>query len=126
MNRIVKLALLLPGPEDVELLDEDLLVSNIKANVIRHQDSKAISKFEKLSEAIRYFPCNYLQNPNLLKLPDPQNTQEAVANINIVESITSVIKTAKLLEQISQADYETITARCLLRRRLDNYTRVLV
>ena len=64
MNHIVRLAPLLLGPDDVKILDEDLLVSNIKVNVLRYQDSKALSTFEKLSDVIRYFQRKYLQNPN--------------------------------------------------------------
>ena len=52
----------------------------------------------------------------------PLNTKDAVKNINTVENILSSVKSAQLLDQIPQQDYEEITFKCILRRRLDAYT----
>ena len=59
---------ILKGPEELELLDEETSVSNIKSNVLHYQDANAIPKYEKLSEVIGHFTRNYLNNPNLLRL----------------------------------------------------------
>ena len=43
-------------------------------------------------------------------------------NINTVENILSLVKTAKLIDQITIKAFEEIQYKCILRRRLDAYT----
>ena len=103
---------------------------NIKSNVIRDEDSKAISKYETLSEVIGYFTWNYLNDPDFLRLvfkpiyelPIPYTTKDAVKNINTVENILSSVKTAKLIDQITIQALEEMQYKCILRRRSDAYT----
>ena len=83
------------------------MVTEIKSNVIRYKDAKAILNYETLSEVIRYFIRNYLNDPNFLHLvfkpiydlPNLYTTKDAVKNINTVENILSTVKTAKMTIQ---------------------------
>ena len=52
---MIKMEPLLPFQEDFDLLDESSLVTNIKSNVLKYNDSKEIYKYEKLGEIIAYF-----------------------------------------------------------------------
>ena len=127
---IIKMQPLLPSSEDLDLLDEASLIRNIKVNVMRYEDSKVISQYEKLGEIVGYFTRNYLNNPNFLhlvfnsiyELPVPYNTKETVKNINTINNILSSVKTTKLIDQITMQDYEEMTYKCILRRRLEAYT----
>ena len=65
---LIKMTPLLLAKENLDLLDEKSLVTNIKSNVIRYEDAKAISKDEALGEIIGYFTRNYLNDPNLLSV----------------------------------------------------------
>ena len=106
---MMKMERYLPSNDDFDLLDESSLVSNIKSNILRYEDTRAISKYETLGELIAFFTRMYLNNPNVLRLvfkpvydlQIPYNNREGIKNINCVENILSSVKTAKLTNQIT-------------------------
>ena len=118
---------LLPSEEDADSLDEPALVANVKANIIRYEDVKATSKYETLSEIISYFKRMYLSNPNFLRLAfqpmdnlkTPFTNRDAIENINYVQNILASVKTASLIDQITGQDYQEMTRKCILNRRID-------
>ena len=62
---------LLPDDDDLDSLDEPALVTNIKANIKRHDDIQATSKYETLSKKIEYFQqipafSKFLYNPSMV------------------------------------------------------------
>ena len=126
---MMKMQPLLPPQEDFDLLDESSLVTNIKANIIKYDDVKAICKYEKLGEIIAYFTHIYLNNPNFLmlvfrpvyELQKPYTNKDAIANINCVQNILSSVKTAGLIDQITGQDFHEMTFKCILMRRIDIY-----
>ena len=44
---VIRMQPLLPSDEDAESLDEPALIANVKANIIRYEDVKATSKYER-------------------------------------------------------------------------------
>ena len=126
---MIKMEPLLPPQEDLALLDESSLVTDIKYNVLKYDDSKAICKYEKLGEIIAYFTRIYLNNLNFMRLvfkpvyelQRPYTNKDAIANINCVQNILSSVKTAGLIDQITGQDFQEMTFKCILMRRIDIY-----
>ena len=59
---------------------------------------------------------------SIYELSVPINTKYAVKNINTVENMLSSIKSAQLMDQITEQDYEEMTYKYILRQRPDAYT----
>ena len=86
---LIKMQPLFSAKEDLNLLDETSLVTNIKSNMIRYGDSKAISKYGTLGEILTYFTRIYVNDPNSLclvinpiyELPVPYSIKNAMKNI---------------------------------------------
>ena len=102
----------------------------MKANFIRYEDVKAATKYETLSKIISYFKRMYLSIPNFLRLAfqpiydlkSPFRNRDAIENINYVQNILASVKTASLIDQITGQDYQEMTRKCILNRRIDLYT----
>ena len=92
--------------------------------------SRPTSNYETLSEIISYFQRMYLSNPNFLqlafqpiyKLKMPYTNRDAIVNINFVQNILASVKTASLIDQITGQDFQEMTRKCILNRRIDLYT----
>ena len=103
----------LPDDDDLDSLDEPALVTNIKANIKKHDDIQATSKYETLAEIIEHFQRMYLANPSFFKialqpiygLKSPSTYSDAIHNIDYVQNLLASVKTASLIEQISGDDY---------------------
>ena len=127
---MIRMEPLLPSEEDVDTLDESTLVANVKAYIERYSDVQATSKYETLTEIISYFQRMYLSNPNFLRLAFqpiyelkmPYNNRDAIENINFVQNILASVKTASMIDQITGQDFQEMTRKCILNRRIDLYT----
>ena len=130
---IIRMQPLLPSDEDAESLDKPSLAANVKANIVRYEDAKATSKYETLAEVISYFQRMYLSNPNFLHLVFkpvydlmvPFTNKEAIENINQIQNILTSVKTEGLIEQITGQEFQEMTIKCILNRRIDLYSDAL-
>ena len=52
----------------------------------------------------------------------PFTNKDAIENINQVQSILASVITAALIEQITGRDFQEMTVKCILNRRIDLYT----
>ena len=52
----------------------------------------------------------------------PYNNRDAIENINFVQNILASVKTASLIDQITEQDFQEMTRKCILNRRIDLYT----
>ena len=127
---MIRMEPLLPIEEDADSLYEPTVVANVKANITRYEDVQASSKYETLYEIISYFQQINLSNPNFLRLAFQPNyelkmpyiNRDAMENINFVQNILASVKTASLIDQITGQDFQEMTRKYILNRRIDLYT----
>ena len=58
----------------------------------------------------------------IYELKMPYNNRDAIENINFVQNILASVKTASLIDQITGQDFQEMTRKCILNRRIDLYT----
>ena len=52
----------------------------------------------------------------------PYTNRDAIENINFVQNILASVKTASLIDRITGQDFQEMTRKCILNRRIDLYT----
>ena len=78
---------------------------------------------------ISYFQSMYLSNPNFLHLvfkpvydlKAPITNKDTIENIDQVQNFLTSVNTAGLIEQITGPDFQKMTFKCILNRRIDLY-----
>ena len=54
-------------------------------------------------------------------MKSPSTYRDAIYNINYIQNLLALVKTASLIEQISGDDYTEMTRKCILNKRIDIY-----